>query len=178
MVVEIRVGDVMSRGLITAKKKDSIEKISQIMKKANIKAVTITERGKLVGMITMKDVIMKVLAEGKDYKKTIAEQIMGTPVVTADVTEDLEDVIKKMRDLDIERIPITSKGKPVGVVTSKDVVKMQPALLELTRQRRGVLEIGLKMGRETAISGECEICGNYSEYLRNVDGQLVCEDCR
>jgi len=56
------------------------------------------------------------------------------------------------------------------------LIKVEPALLEMMKEKEVLIERLPK--RMTSLSGECEICGNYSDNLREKDSAIVCEDCR
>jgi CBS domain-containing protein len=175
-MIGVPVSEVMRKGVITARKTDTIERVAKTLKKARIGRVIVTEKGKIVGVLTEKDIIKDVLAEGKS-PKTKVEKIMKYPVKTITPETDIEEAIKTMNKYDISGLPVTVKGRLVGIVTERDLVKAEPALLELVKEK-GNLEHILPSEKELLLSGECEECGNYSENLRLVNGQFLCEDCR
>jgi CBS domain-containing protein len=102
---------------------------------------------------------------------------MKYPVRTITPETDIEEAIKTMNKYDISGLPVTVRGKLVGIVTERDLVKAEPALLELMKEK-GNLEHIPSTEKELLLSGECEECGNYSENLRLVSGRYLCDDCR
>lgn len=177
MATGITVGDVMRKAVVTAKKEDPVSKIAMIMKTAEVGGVIILENNKIVGMLTEGDIIRDVISAGKDYKKLTAKNVMKSPVKTVDPNKDVEDAIKIMGDVGIERLPVVSKGRLVGIITERDITRVNPAMLEMMKEK-GNLERVPVQERDVAISGECEECGNFSTYLRNMEGRYLCEDCR
>lgn len=177
MVVGISVGEVMRRAVVTLGKGSTVKKAAQIMAKANIGSIIVTQKGAVIGMLTEGDIIRRVVALGLDPSKVKIAKVMSHPVRTIEPALDIEDAVRIMRDLDIERLPVVKKGNLVGIITERDITRIEPALLALMREK-GALERIPPKEREVAISGECELCGNYSDYLRNVNGRFLCEDCR
>lgn len=174
----VKVGDIMRRAVINVKKTDGLDKVVKIMGKAGIGGVIVTEKGRVVGILTEKDIIRDVLAKGKDYKKIKVKSIMKHPVRTVPPDLDAESAMRIMRDLEIERLPVVGgANKLIGLVTARDIMRIEPALHEMMKEK-GSLSVFTPREKKTLISGECEICGNFSEYLREVNGKLVCEDCR
>jgi CBS domain-containing protein len=177
VVVGVSVGEIMRKGVITVSRKDPLEKAVKIMGRTQIGSVVVLDGGKVVGILTEGDIIRDVLAAGKDYKKTEVGHVMKHPVRTIEPGKDLEEAIRVMRDLEIERLPVVVGGKLKGIITEKMITRVEPALLSLVKEK-GNLECVPPAERDVAISGECEHCGNYSDYLRNVEGLYLCEDCR
>jgi CBS domain-containing protein len=175
-MIGIPVNEIMRKGVITARKDDTIEHVAKVLKKARIGRVIVTERGKIIGVLTEKDIIKDVIAEGKS-PKTMVSKVMKYPVKTITPETDIEEAIKTMNKYDISGLPVTVKGKLVGIVTERDLVRAEPALLELMKEK-GNLEHILPTEKELLLSGECEECENYSENLRLVSGRYLCDDCR
>jgi len=177
MAVGITVGSVMKKAVVTAKKEDTIEKIAKMMKKASIGSVIICDKGKVVGIITGDDIIYKVVASGKNPKKLKAKMVMVRRPKAISPETDLEDAAQIMRDWRVSKLPIVKKGKLVGIITERDLIKNEPALLELMIEK-GNLEKINPTHSGINISGYCENCGNYSDILQFVQGRYLCEDCR
>jgi len=174
MATGIKVSDIMTKAVITANEKDSILKTAQKMRDANIGGVVITEKGRVIGILTEGDIIKDVVAKGLDSKKVLVKSIMKHPVRVIPPETDVEEAVRIMRDLNIERLPVISKGKLVGLVTERDITLIEPALLEIIREKEEVPAIAKK----ASLSGYCEECGNYSENLKLVNGKYLCEECR
>jgi CBS domain-containing protein len=79
-------------------------------------------RGKLVGLITDRDIAVRAVAEGKDCSATGAEEIMSNDIHTARPNDRVVDVIRKMGDKQVRRIPITNEnGYLVGMISTADI---------------------------------------------------------
>ena len=94
-------------------------------------------------------------------------EIMRKGVITARKDDTVEHIARILKKARIGRV----------IVTERDLVKAEPALLELMKEK-GNLEHILPSEKEVLLSGNCEECRNYSENLRLVEGKYLCEDCR
>jgi CBS domain-containing protein len=175
-MVDVKFGDIMRKAVITVKKMDTIDKVVKIMSKIGIGGVVVTENGKVVGILTEKDIIREVVAKGKNPKKVKVKSIMTSPVRTVKAETDVEEGFRIMRDLDIERLPVVMKGKLIGLVTERDLVRVEPALRTLMEDKVDIPSIS--KGKKFYFSGFCENCRNYSDELKNMEERLFCEDCR
>lgn len=90
---------------------------------SGFKFAIVIEDKKPVGMITPRDLIDRVLVEKKDPEKTIAKDIMTSPVTTARMDDDVNDVSKIMLENNYLSVPIVDdNGKLKGLVTLYDVL--------------------------------------------------------
>jgi CBS domain-containing protein len=174
--VGVSVAEVMRKAVVTVGKNETLDKIAKIMEHAGIGSVIIVDKGRIVGVLTEGDII-RALAKGKDYKKTKALEIMSRPVRTVAPDTDIEEATKIMRDLDITRLLVVRKNKLVGIITERDMVKIEPALIELMVEKGSIEKVGTEH-KGIGISGHCENCKNYSDNLRFVEFRYLCEDCR
>lgn len=79
--------------------------------------------GKLVGLITDRDIVVRVVAEGRDAKATRAEEVMTTEIHSAQQDDRVIDVIRMMGDKQVRRIPVVSEdGILRGIISMADVV--------------------------------------------------------
>lgn len=175
---EIKVGDAMTRGVICVDRKDTVEYAAQVMEKNDISSVIVTKKGDGVGVITERDILLKVVVKSKNPKKLICSEVMTSPLITIEPNVNIDDAARVMRNNNIRRLVVADHGKIIGVLSEFDIVKIEPALHLLIREK-SKWNIGEASSKEIGtISGGCEACENYSEKLRNVDGRLLCEDCR
>jgi len=166
----IVVDEAMTKKPITASTDEIVMNIAETMKKNDIGSMLIVDGEKLVGIITSEDLIKRIILPKRDPEKTTAKEIMTTKLITVSPDDDLEDAVKIMIDNGIKRLPVVDDGKLVGILTDGDVMRISPKLIEAFSSKEFVEE-------PEVISDVCEICGNYSDNLRKVNGKWVCEEC-
>ena len=99
-----------------------INKIAELMNKHDIGAVPIGQDDKLVGMITDRDIALRVVATGLDPKETKAEDVMTKGIIYCRTTETVEDAIHLMDQKKIRRLPVLDdKKRMVGMLSLGDI---------------------------------------------------------
>jgi len=172
---DIRVGDVMTKGVVTLKASDSAAQAAKLMKKNNVGSVIVLEEGKAVGISTERDIAFKVVAEGKDAKKVKARSIMGAPLKVVKASEVLNEAALLLKAHRIKRLPVVNdEGKLVGIITEDDFLRIYPGYLDIIKEATAIREFE----KTTFYTGTCDNCGLYSETLRSERGRLLCDECR
>ena len=119
----LKASDVMVRPVVSARKNASARDIALQLLTGFYSGMPVTDdRGHIIGVVTEFDLI-KAMQAGKELNKTAAEEIMTTEVTTADIDTPVSELIKIMTDKHVIRLPITAKGKLVGVVARCDLLK-------------------------------------------------------
>jgi len=173
-VKEIRVGDCMRKEVVTLKEDSTVMEAANLMKNHSIGSVVILRDETPVGIVTEGDITYKVVAEGRDPRKTLLKEIMHSKLKVIGPNELIEKVAEKLRDEGIKRLPVVSdKGKLIGIIGETDIVRISPGLYDIIRERTSIESFG----SSEVITGVCEICGNYSETLKKSCGKLACEEC-
>ena len=117
--------DVMTENLVFAIPEDTVSDVAQLMKKEDIGPVLIVdnERSKtLVGIVTDRDLAIKVVAEGRDPQSTRVEEVMTRKLITCYADEDVENAMKSMAQYQLRRIPVVGENmKLVGIISQADV---------------------------------------------------------
>lgn len=93
-----------------------------VMKDENVGSVLVTEDEDLVGILTDRDVAVRVTAEGRAPGETLVRDVMTEEMVTATVDDEISDVIEAMGDEEVRRIPVIDGGEVAGIVALDDIV--------------------------------------------------------
>ena len=176
-IEEITVGDAITRGVICVDLNETVRESAEIMKRNDISGVIVTNKGEGVGVITERDIICKVVAEGENPEQLEVKNIMTSPLITIAPNASIDDAAALMRDKDIRRLVVSEKEQIIGVISEFDIVKIEPALHLLTKEKASWSIHEAYEACEGCVSGICDSCENYDENLRNLDGRLVCDDC-
>lgn len=122
------VGDVMTRGVVTAGKNTPISEIARLMKSHRIGSVIIEDNGKAIGIVTDSDLVRRVIAEDKDPKTTTAAEVMSSPLISASYDTELTKAAEIMAKNRIKRLPITKDDRVLGIVTVTDLTYNYPKI--------------------------------------------------
>ncbi|PIX51167.1 MAG: hypothetical protein COZ52_00315, partial [Candidatus Aenigmarchaeota archaeon CG_4_8_14_3_um_filter_37_24] len=126
----MQVKDAMNPKVISASKDISIKEAARTLTKHEIGSLIIVEDEKIVGVITESDIIRKVVATGLDPSVTLVEEMMTKDVITIDADAELNDACQTMVDHKIKRLPVLDGGQLVGIITTTDIISVEPKLME------------------------------------------------
>jgi CBS domain-containing protein len=143
----LRCRDIMTRDVTVATRDTSLQEVAAMMREEDTGVIPVVDRedspalageaalaetprinnrmrgnGKLVGLITDRDIVVRAVAEGKDDKTTRAEEVMTTDLHTAHPNDRVIDVIRKMGDKQVRRIPVVGEnGQLRGIISMADI---------------------------------------------------------
>src|SRR5687768_9657024 len=86
-----------------------------------VRAVLVCEDGKLVGVVTRKTLVERVVAAGRDPSATRLSEIAEPPIYTLDADAPLDEAFRALEERDLERVPVTEGGRLVGVLSRSGV---------------------------------------------------------
>ncbi|RMW36326.1 MAG: CBS domain-containing protein [Nitrosopumilus sp.] len=117
------VNQVMSKNVLTAEKSTSLQDAAQEMNRLNVGCVIVTEESKPIGIITERDFVTKVAAEGRPLFTEISE-VMSSPLITIDPEETIWEASEIMKEKLIHKLPVIENERIVGVITTSDIVRI------------------------------------------------------
>jgi len=176
MPTGIKVKDAMITRVITARPNQNAYEGSKIMKKEDVGSLVICEGNKPIGIVTREDIVNNITAKDLQASKVLLKDIMSNKLVTCPPDCDISEAARLMSKHQYERIPIVSLGKLVGIISTREIAKVAPAALEIMTEHLRIE--GPPQIVEEFNAGDCELCGNYSEELHNVNDRWVCDSCR
>ncbi len=147
----LRCRDIMTRDLAVASKENTLQQVAEMMKEedtgvipiieyksssgngqANLDENRINRQPSLLGLITDRDIGIRAVAEGKDCSTTRAGEVMTTDILTARPNERVVDVLRKMGDKQVRRIPVVGEnGNLLGMISLGDIALETEADQEL-----------------------------------------------
>jgi len=119
--------DMMTRGATCVRSSETVADAARMMADLSVGALPICgEDNKLKGMLTDRDIVVKVLAEGKDPRAVHAGELaQGTPVMVS-VDDDADKVMRTMSEHKVRRLPVLDGHDLVGIVAQADVARALP----------------------------------------------------
>jgi CBS domain-containing protein len=105
MPQRVKVQEVMTRNPLTASQYDNLEKVVQKMNQFRVGSIIVVDGGRPIGIITERDVLVRVVAKGKLAKGTKVRDVMSTPVRTIQEDAYVEEAAKMMVKEGVKRLP-------------------------------------------------------------------------
>lgn len=172
----IPVKDIMSKTPVVAPEEMTVSDVAKLMAEKNVGSVIIVREGHPVGMITERDIIVRVLAKRMNPDEVKARDVMSSPIIVISPDADISEAARKMAQYDVRRLVVVSGGDFQGIVTAKDVLATAPELIEILREAARISKVNLV--KRTSLAGYCDNCEEWSDNLQEVDGRFLCEECR
>jgi len=118
------IREIMTSNPSTVEPNKTVVEAARIMKQEDAGVVPVTENGRLTGMVTDRDIAIRVVAEGKDPQSTTVREVASTDLVTIDPQQDLDEALRLMAQHQVRRLPVVEEdGRLVGVVAQADVAR-------------------------------------------------------
>ncbi len=179
---DIFVSDVMNRSPVTVTPSTDLLECAKKMVTHKISSLIIMENNKLVGFLSQKDILWVLTKKpSQDLAKIKAIDISPKKIAIISSKSTLNEAIQKMNKLKFERLPVMHENRLVGVITAKDIIKINSdAYLEIeefNHIRKESEKLEGKKRVEKKREGICEECG-HDGILSRVDGMLICESCK
>lgn len=176
MATRLLVKDVMNSPAVTANKDAAVQELARLMDENKVGSIVITDDGKPIGIVSDWDIVVKATAGGKHPKDIKAEEVMEK-LVSIESNESITTAAKLFRRYGIKRLVVLYKGEVVGVISASDVIAVMPELVDVISEKSNMIrgEVGRSI---RLVSGYCDDCEEWSDYLQYVDGKFLCEDCR
>ena len=174
------VKDVMSSPVVTLGENEASNQAAVVMDKNDLGCVIVTNSaGNSIGIITERDLVIRVLAKNLKPDRAKAKEIMTTPLVTIEPDATITEAARRMNRLDIRRLGVIYKGNLVGIISSKDILGVMPELIEIIQERSRIEDANhTEETEEAPVSGYCDRCNIYSDSLKERNGQNICDECR
>ena len=129
----LKTADVMVKKVITVDEKASVKEATNIMNQFEIGSIITTRKGKPIGIITERDILKRIVSEGRNATRTRVKEIMSSPLVVISPDMDLEEAASLMFCNKIKKLPVTEKKRLVGLVSLTDIARVQPMIKFLQR---------------------------------------------
>jgi CBS domain-containing protein len=117
--------EVMTPNPATCEPGDPVVQVARIMKQEDVGSVPMVESRtsmRLVGIVTDRDLVIKVVAEGRDINSTIVREAMTANPVSCREDDDVKHVLAQMKERQVRRMPIVdSNGVLLGIIAQADI---------------------------------------------------------
>lgn len=127
------VADVMTPGVESITSSDALRDAAKTMRDGDFGSMPVVDDGRLVGMLTDRDIVVRGVAEGLDPTACRVADVASREVVTVAPDQDLDEAMDLMAQHRVRRLPVVEAGRLVGVVSQADVA------LEAKEKRTGAV---------------------------------------
>jgi len=174
------VRDIMSSPVIAMGEDAPANRVAELMDKHDLGCIIVTNKeGKPLGIITERDLVVRVLAKNAKPDTLKANEVMTSPLITIEPDATISDAARKMSKLDIRRLGVIYKKQITGLLSSKDILGVMPELIEVIQERAHIENENAEKEETTAPpAGYCDHCGTWSDDLKQHNDEFLCEDCR
>ena len=187
---EVLIGDLVKnqkKEIISMPNNRPVTEAAKLMAENKIGSVIITNANtmKIEGIITKGDIINRVVSCALDPGIIMVDDAISKPIVHVSADETVENTMLMMGQENIERILVVNDNnleKPLGIISTNDILKFAPGLLRIHRERL-IIETHAKKTPEeknrayVKYEGFCDDCNNYSDSLKTASGYTLCPAC-
>ncbi len=131
--VSLKVEDVMVKEVVTISENASVKEAAGIMNQFEIGSIIAVRKGKAIGIVTERDLLKRVIAEGMDAKKTRVKDIMSSPLVVIAPDAELEEAMRLMFQKKIKKLAVVDQKRLIGIISLTDIASCQPAIIKLLK---------------------------------------------
>ena len=140
------VHEVMSKDVLALDKSTSLQDAAEHMKKLSVGCVIVTDSNSPVGIITERDFVTKIAAEGRPLFTEIKE-VMTSPLITIDSEETIWEASELMKEKLIHKLPVKKDGEITGTITTSEIARISSVGSD-SEMRRICDQILLRMKNE------------------------------
>ena len=113
---------VLSRGVVIISEDVSVANIARIMASNNVGAVPVMKGEKLIGIVSERDIVRRVISRNLSPAKVKAKDCMTKKVITVNFKSGLNNIYKTLAKIEFRHLPIMEKGKLVGMASQRDIL--------------------------------------------------------
>lgn len=115
--------DVMTPAPLSVTAETSVREAAELMRDRDIGDVLVTRDDALLGIVTDRDIVVRVLAAGLDPAETSIGTACSGDLVVVRADDSVADVIRLLRDRAIRRVPVMDDGRAVGIISLGDLAR-------------------------------------------------------
>jgi CBS domain-containing protein len=120
------IKEVMTPSPTTVEPDASVVEAARTMRERDTGIVPVVENGKLIGTVTDRDIVVRLIAEGRDPGSATVREIASTDLVTVDPQQELDEGLRLMAQHKVRRLPVVEEdGRLVGIVSQADVARQE-----------------------------------------------------
>ena len=129
---------IQRQHLVHAAPTATVFDVAAQMSKARVGCIPVLEDGRLVGVFSERDLMTRVVVEGRDPRRVTVGSVMTSEVITASLDERVERCLDKMRSCGCRHLPVVADGRVIAMISMRDL--MRDEIEEQVEEIRGLRE--------------------------------------
>ncbi len=170
----LKASDIMTKEVVIAHPDMSLVEVAKLMNQFRIGGVPVMAEGELVGAVTERTIMQKVVEADVQPSKVFVRDIMTPPKIVVGLGEDVNAIARRMAKEDVTRVFVCDDGKLAGIITNKDVLKHSHEQLNILIEQAKIK--GPQLHQQYTAYGKCERCGTNTHLLLKEE-MFVCGNC-
>jgi CBS domain-containing protein len=118
------IKEVMTSDVRACEPNATVADAAKVMAQEDVGPVPIVEDGRLVGIVTDRDIVVRVVAEGRDPNATTVKEIASSELVTVSPDDDLDEALNLLAERQVRRLPVVDGDRLVGIVAQADIARL------------------------------------------------------
>jgi CBS domain-containing protein len=118
-----QIRDLMTLNPTACEPSTTVVDAAKKMAQEDVGPIPVVEGDRLVGLVTDRDIVLRVVAEGRDPSSTTIGEIATSSLETVSPDEDLDSALQKMASAQVRRLPVVEDGRLVGLVAQADIAR-------------------------------------------------------
>jgi len=102
----------------------TVRDAARTMSSNKIGAIAVLDAGKLVGIFSERDVLTRIVADGRNPDETLVDSVMTKDIIVAAPADDINDALQKMQDCNCRHLPVVHGGRLVGMISIRDLLQV------------------------------------------------------
>jgi CBS domain-containing protein len=116
--------DIMTPSPRTIASSATVGEAAQVMRDEDVGSLPVVHQDRLVGVVTDRDIAVRVVAEGRDAATTAVVEVASDRPVTVEPSADLDQALQLMSEHQVRRLPVVDGGRLVGVIAQADIARL------------------------------------------------------
>jgi CBS domain-containing protein len=119
----MKVSELMTQDPVTVQPETTCGEAAMLMKQEDCGSLPVAQGGRLVGIVTDRDIVIRAVAAGKDPKTCRVSEVMSAGPITVSPDDDVAEAEKVMATRQVRRLPVVKDGKLVGILVTAQIAR-------------------------------------------------------
>jgi CBS domain-containing protein len=118
------IKEVMTSEVRACEPTATVADVAKLMAQENVGPIPVVEDGRLIGIVTDRDIVVNVVAQGKDVNSTTVGDIASRDVVTISPDQDMDEALSLLAQHQVRRLPVVDGDRLIGIVAQADIARL------------------------------------------------------